>query len=180
MYAKCGSLERAKEVFYQMLTKDIVSFSAMVMDLAINSEEDEALRLFSKSQEFSLQPNAGTFLGALCAWGHSGLSEEGRQIFSGITLRFSVYPKLEHYACYIDILARVGLLEEALEVVKSMPLEPNNFVWGALLGGCLLHSRVDVAQYVSNRLAQVGTENSRGFVMLANTLAFDHRWGDVF
>ncbi|KAM1211571.1 hypothetical protein TB2_003167 [Malus domestica] len=144
MYANCGSLERAKEVFYQMLTKDIVSFSAMVMGLAINSEEDEALRLFS------------------------------------VPYVFSVYPKLEHYACYIDILARVGLLEEALEVVKSMPLEPNNFVWGALLGGCLLHSRVDVAQYVSNRLAQVDTENSRGFVMLANTLAFDHRWGDVF
>ncbi|KAM1031026.1 hypothetical protein FF1_034834 [Malus domestica] len=179
MYSKCGSLERAKEVFDQMLTKDVVSFNAMIMGLAVNSEGEEALRLFSKIQEFGLQPNAGTFLGALCACSHSGLLEKGRQIFNDVTSRFSVYPKLEHYACYIDLLARVGLVEEALDVVNSMPFEPNSFVWGALLGGCLLHSRVDLAQYVSTRLAQVDPENSGGFVMLANTLASDHRWGDV-
>ncbi|XP_062007439.1 pentatricopeptide repeat-containing protein At3g12770-like [Rosa rugosa] len=179
MYSKCGSLEKAKEVFHQMVSKDIVSFNAMIMGLAVNSEGEEALRLFSKIQDFGLQPNAGTFLGALCACNHSGFSEEGRQIFKDMTSGFSIAPKLEHYACYIDLLARVGLVEEALEVVTSMPFEPNSIVWGALLGGCLLHSRLDYAEYVSRKLVQSDPNNTGGYVMLANAFASDHRWGDV-
>lgn len=179
MYSKCGSLDRAKEVFDQMVSKDIVSFNAMIMGLAVNSEGEEALRLFSKILDFGLQPNAGTFLGALCACNHSGFLEKGRQIFKDMTSGFSISPKLEHYACYIDLLARVGLVEEALEVVTSMPFEPNSIVWVALLGGCLLHSRLDVAEYVSGKLVRSDPDNTGGYVMLANAFASDHRWGDV-
>ena len=179
MYSKCGSLERAKEVFDQMVSKDVVSFNAMIMGLAVNGEGEEALRLFSKMQEFGLQPNAGTFLGLLCACCHSGLAEKGREIFVDMTSRFSVSPELEHYACYIDLLARVGLVEEALEVVFSMPVKPNKFVWSALLGACLLHSRVELARYVSRRLVELDPDNSAGYVMLANAFAVDHFWGGV-
>ncbi|KAL6219727.1 hypothetical protein ACLB2K_007486 [Fragaria x ananassa] len=179
MYSKCGSLVNAKEVFDQMVLKDIVSFNAMIMSLAVNSEGEKALRLFSKVQDFGLQPNAGTFLGALCACSHSGFSKKGRQIFKDMTSVFSISPKLEHYACYIDLLARAGLVEEALEVVTSMPFQPNSIVWGALLGGCLLHSRLDLAEYVSDKLVQSDPNNTGGYVMLANAFASDHRWGDV-
>lgn len=179
MYSKCGSLERAKVVFNQMFSNDVVSFNVMIMGLAINSEGAEALRLFCKMQEFGLQPNAGTFLGVLCACNHSGLIEEGRQIFMDMTSRHCVSPKLEHYACYIDLLARVGLVEEALEVVNSMPFKSNNFIWGALLGGCLLHSKIELAKNISKRLVQVDPDSSSSHVMLANALAFDHRWADV-
>jgi hypothetical protein len=37
-------------------------------------------------------------------------------------------PELEHYACYIDLLARVGLVKEALEVVFSMPFVSLNIM----------------------------------------------------
>ncbi|XVE49279.1 hypothetical protein DITRI_Ditri01bG0070300 [Diplodiscus trichospermus] len=179
MYSKCGDLEMAKRVFHRMISKDVVSFNAMIMGLAMNGEGQEAVSLFSKMQDFGLCPNAGTFLGLLCACNHSGLSEEGRQIFIDMNSRFSVPPRLEHYACYIDILARVGLVDEALKVVDSMPYEPNNFVWGALLGGCVLHSRADLAEKVYKKLVEVDPHNSGGYVMLANTLAVDHRWNDV-
>ncbi|KAE8008064.1 hypothetical protein FH972_004611 [Carpinus fangiana] len=179
MYSKCGSLETAKEVFDHMVSKDVVSFNAMIMGLAANGEGEEALGLFSKMQEFGLKPNAGTFLGVLCACCHSGLAEKGRQIFIDMTSSFSISPELEHYACYIDLLARVGLVKEALEVVFSMPFEPNKFVWGALLGGCLLHSRVELARYVSRKLVEVDPDNSGGYVMLANAFAVDRCWGDV-
>ncbi|KAG6652205.1 putative pentatricopeptide repeat-containing protein At3g08820 [Carya illinoinensis] len=179
MYSKCGSLERAKEVFDQMSSQDVVSFNAMIMGLAVNGEGEEALRLFFRMQEFGVQPNAVTFLGVLYACCHSGLLEKGRQIFLDMTSNFSISPQLEHYACYIDLLARVGYVEEALKVVFSMPFEPNKFVWCALLGGCLLHFKVDLARYVSRRLVEVDPGNSAGYVMLANAFAVDRRWGDV-
>ena len=179
MYSKCGSLGKAKDVFEQMVSKDVVSFNAMIMGLAINGEGEEALRLFSKMQELGLCPNSGTFLGVLCACSHSGLLHRGRRIFLDMILRFSVPPELEHYACYVDLLARVGLLEEAFKVVASMPFEPNNFVWGALLQGCRLHSRLKLAQDVSQKLVKVDPENSAGYVMFSNALASDQQWGAV-
>ncbi|XP_059652960.1 putative pentatricopeptide repeat-containing protein At3g08820 [Cornus florida] len=179
MYSKCGSLEKAKEVFDQMVTKDVVSINAMITGLAINGEGEEAVRLFSNVPEFGLHPNAGTFLGVLCACSHSGLLDKGCQLFLDMSQRFSVRPELEHYACYIDLLARVGSVEEALEVASSMPFEPNDFVWGALLMGCLLHNKLELAQDISEKLVKVDPENSAGYVMLSNAFAVEHRWGDV-
>lgn len=179
MYSKCGSLEKAKEVFEHTVSKDVVLFNAMIMGLAVYGEGDDALKLFYKMPEFGLKPNAGTFLGVLCACSHSGLLEKGRQLFRDMMMNFSTNPNLEHYACYIDLLARGGKLEEAMEVLTSMPFKPNNFVWGALLGGCLLHSRVELAQEVSVRLVEADPDNSAGYVMLANAFASDSHWSDV-
>ncbi|KAF5745570.1 pentatricopeptide repeat-containing protein [Tripterygium wilfordii] len=179
MYCKCGSLDRAKEVFDRVVSRDVVLFNAMAMGLATNGEGEEALRLFSKMDQFGLCPNAGTFLALLSACNHSGLIDEGRQIFQDMTSFFCIAPSLEHYACYIDLLARVGHVEEAFEVASSMPFEPNNFVWGALLGGCLLHSRVELAESIYRRLKEVDPENSASYVMLSNVFAVDRRWSDV-
>ncbi|CAI0440035.1 unnamed protein product [Linum tenue] len=179
MYCKCGSLDNAKEVFRKLTTKDVISFNAMIMGLAVNGEGEDAIHLFEKMQDFALYPNAGTFLGLLWACSHSGLSNKGRKIFNDMISVFRVPPRMEHYACYIDILSRDGQLEEAARVAASMPFKPNNFVWGALLGGCLLHSRLDLAQDVYNRLVEVDPNSSACYVMLANALAGDRRWDDV-
>lgn len=179
MYSKSGSLDRAREVFDRMTTKDVISFNVMIMGLAINGEGEEGLHLFSKMLGSGLNPNEGTFLGVLCACSHSGLLEKGRQMFVEMMQHFSIHRKLEHYACYIDLLSRVGCVEEALEVVSSMPFEPNSFVWGALLSGCLLHNRSGLARYISTMLVESDPENSAGYVLLSNVFAVDRRWGDV-
>ncbi|XP_018632244.1 pentatricopeptide repeat-containing protein At2g29760, chloroplastic-like [Nicotiana tomentosiformis] len=179
MYSKCGSLEKAGDVFDQLVVKDVVSFNAMIMGLAINGKGMEALKLFSQMLELNLRPNARTFLGLLCACSHSGLTAEGRQIFKEMSQCFCIAPRLEHYASYIDLLARVGYVEEALQVATSMPFKPNNFVWGALLGGCMLHNRLELAQIISSILVEMDPNNSAGYVMLSNTYASDQRWSAI-
>ncbi|TKY51002.1 Pentatricopeptide repeat-containing protein [Spatholobus suberectus] len=81
MYSKCGDLDKAKEVFEHTISKDVVLFNAMIMGLAVYGEGEDALRLFYRMPEFGLQPNAGTFLGALSACSHSGLLEMAPIIF---------------------------------------------------------------------------------------------------
>ncbi|KAL3614263.1 hypothetical protein CASFOL_042337 [Castilleja foliolosa] len=180
MYSKCGNLDSARKVFNQINIKDVVSFNAMIMGLAVNGHGEEALKLYSEMNELCLRPNSGTLLGGLCACSHSGLLDKGREIFNEMIRENSVItPKLEHYACYIDLLARSGFIEEALGVVESMPFEPNNFVWGALLSGCVLHNRLELARSVSYSLVMVDPENSAGYVMLSNSFAADSQWRDV-
>lgn len=179
MYSKCGSLEEAKEVFDGMARKDVVSFNVMIMGLAANGQGEEALRLFSEMKKSGLQPNDGTFLGLLCACTHSGLVDEGRMLLKDMYQQYLVTPNLEHYASFVDLLARAGHVEEALDVVKTMPIEPNGLVWGALLGACLVHSRVDIAQDVARKLVDVDPENSAGYVMLSNVYAIHHSWRNI-
>ncbi|XP_012834179.1 PREDICTED: putative pentatricopeptide repeat-containing protein At3g05240 [Erythranthe guttata] len=69
MYSKCGNLDATREIFAEIVEKDVVSFNAMIVGLAVNGKGDEALRLFSEMQELCLLlPDSGTFLGALSAW----------------------------------------------------------------------------------------------------------------
>ncbi|RVX08254.1 Cytochrome P450 704C1 [Vitis vinifera] len=42
---------------------------------------------------------------------------------------------VHHYACMVDLLSRAGLFEEAEGLIRCMPMQPDVFVWGALLGG---------------------------------------------
>ncbi|KAL3814289.1 hypothetical protein ACJIZ3_015557 [Penstemon smallii] len=179
MYSKCGSLDEAWKVYDHMIKKDVVSLNAMIMGLSVNGKGDEALKLFHKMQELHMSPDSGTYLGVLYACSHSGFLDKGREIFNNMTKSNSITPKLEHYSCYVDLLARSGFIEEALCAVTSMPFEPNNFVWGALLNGCVLHNRLELAQTISTRLITVDPENSAGYVMLSNSFAADHHWPDV-
>ncbi|OVA10661.1 Pentatricopeptide repeat [Macleaya cordata] len=179
MYSKCGDLRGAIEVFDGMVIKDLVSFNAMIMGFAINGEGKEALKLFTKMEQISIHPNTGTFLGLLSACNHSGLVDEGRRIFREMGQKFLVLPELEHYSCYTDLLARFGHIDEALEVVSSMAIEPNSLVWGALLGGCLVNSRFDVARDIAKRIVKADLDNSGGYVMLSNLYAKDRRWSEI-
>ena len=57
---------------------------------------------------------------------------------------YGIEPKVEHYDCVIDLLARAGLLEEAMELIGTMPMEPNPSALGALLGGCRIHGNFEL------------------------------------
>lgn len=179
MYAKCGCLENAVDIFDHMAFKDVASCNAMVMGLAVNGQGEEALGLFYRMKDYGVSPNAVTILGVLSACNHSGMVDEGRKIFLSMVPGYSVTPDLEHYVCYIDLLARVGNVDEALEVVSLMPVEANSLVWGALLRGCLTHSRVDVARDITRKLVKVDPINSAGYVMLSNMCASDLRWSEI-
>ncbi|KAL8042507.1 hypothetical protein ABFX02_09G056150 [Erythranthe guttata] len=181
MYSKGGNLDAAREVFAEIVEKDVVSFNSMIVGLAVNGKGDEALRLFSEMQELCLLlPDSGTFLGALSACTHSGLLDKWREIFDEMTRKDSlISPKLEQYSCYIDLLARSGYIEEALGVVSCMPFEAIKFVLGAILAESVLHNRLEIARDVSSMLVGVDPENSICYVMISNSFASDLEWRSV-
>lgn len=51
MYAKCGCIERAKEVFEAMPVKDAKAWSSMIVGFAIHGLAKEALNTFAKMEE---------------------------------------------------------------------------------------------------------------------------------
>jgi len=51
MYARCGCIERAKEVFHEMLVKDTKVWSTMIVGLAVHGLSEDALDAFARMEE---------------------------------------------------------------------------------------------------------------------------------
>ncbi|XP_026406496.1 pentatricopeptide repeat-containing protein At5g66520-like [Papaver somniferum] len=179
MYIKCGCLEIARSVFDEMEERTIVSWSAMIGGLAMHGEGEEALKLFSKMTRIGIRPNAVTFVGLLHACSHMGLIAEGREFFTSMTRDYGITPELEHYGCMVDLLSRSGLLSEAHEFIKNMPIKANGVVWGALLGGCRVHKNIKLAEEAIKHLQVLDPLNDGYYVVLSNIYAEKGRWEET-
>ncbi|KAK1428671.1 hypothetical protein QVD17_17510 [Tagetes erecta] len=179
MYSKCGDLNKALEVFSSADCKDVFVWSAMIAGLAMHGNGSDAIELFKKMQESSIRPNGVTFTNLLCACSHTGLLQEGRDFFKKMKPVYGITPGVKHYACMVDMLGRAGLLEEALSLIKTMPMPPLASVYGALLGACKLHGNVEVAEEASARLLELEPSNHGAYVLLSNIYAKSGMWDKV-
>lgn len=92
---------------------------------------------------------------------------------------FSLTPKIEHYGCMVDLLGRAGLLKEAYTLIKSMPMEPDSVIWGALLGACSFHGEVEIAEIAASFLFKLEPWNTGNQVILSNIYASTGKWSSV-
>lgn len=179
MYAKCGNIEAAKQVFDGMEAKSLASWNAMITGLAMHGHANTALELFSKMADEGFKPDDITFVGILSACNHGGLVDLGRQYFSSMTKDYHISPQLQHYGCMIDLLGRAGLFDEAEALMKTMEMKPDGAVWGSLLGACRIHRRVEMGEFVAKHVFELEPENAGAHVLLSNIYAGAGRWDDV-
>ncbi|KAL0340707.1 UNVERIFIED_CONTAM: putative pentatricopeptide repeat-containing protein [Sesamum radiatum] len=178
MYAKCGKMAIAWEVFEGMKVKDLIIFNAVISGLAMTGHVKAAFCCFGLLEKCGLKPDGNTFLGLLCACTHAGLVDDGRKYFYGMSCLYSLTPTIEHYGSMVDLLARAGLLDEAHRMVWSMPMKANAIVWGALLGGCRLHKDTQLAEHVLKQLIELEPWNSGNYVLLSNIYSANQKWDE--
>lgn len=179
MYAKCGNIDAAANFFNEMSERNLVSWNIMIAGYAAHGHAKQALTLFEQMKNMRLKPDHITFLAVLSACSHGGFVSEGREYFKSMVRDFGLEPKVEHYACMIDLLGRIGMLEEAYELVTIMPMEPSESAWGALLNACRKHKNVELAKLSAQKLLDLDPQDSGIYVLLANVCANSKRWGDV-
>ena len=133
MYSKCGSIEKAVHVFEAAPRTGLSCWNSIIMGLATNGCEEEAIELFSRLKSSSFVPDDVSFLGVLTACSHSGMVEKARKYFSVMRETYRIAPSIKHYSCMVDVLGRAGLLEEAEKLIDGMPLKADAIIWGSLL-----------------------------------------------
>lgn len=179
LYAKCGSMSRAWEVFKGMKEKDRVVWNAIISGLAMNGYVKISFGLFGQVEKFGIKPDGNTFIGLLCGCTHAGLVDEGRRYFNSMYRFFSLTPSIEHYGCMVDLLGRAGLLDEAHQLIRNMPMEANAIVWGALLGACRIHRDTQLAELVLKQLIELEPWNSGNYVLLSNIYSANLKWDEA-
>ncbi|CAI9101464.1 OLC1v1038797C1 [Oldenlandia corymbosa var. corymbosa] len=174
MYSKCGSMTHAYKVFQEMDIRDVISYNTLIAGFAAYGSGVEALEVFSKMQKEDIEPDRITYISVLTACSHSGLLEEGKQVFDSI-----VDPDIDHYACMVDLYCRVGRLDEAKRLIDVMPMDPHAGIYGSLLNASRVHTRIDLGEFAASKLFELEPENSGNYVLLSNIYARAGRWEDV-
>ncbi|XP_043710578.1 pentatricopeptide repeat-containing protein At5g66520-like [Telopea speciosissima] len=179
MYAKCGCIDTALQVFNSMPQRNVCSWNAMLGGLAMHGHGADTLALFRQMEITHVTPNDVTFVGVLSACSHIGLVDEGHRQFDRMEEEFNITPKIEHYGCMVDILGRAGLIDEAKILIENMPMEPNVVVWGALLTACKIHGDSAVGEEVIRGLKKMALGDGGCYVLLSNIYAAGNQWGEV-
>eukprot|EP01018_Ginkgo_biloba_P017565 Gb_32051 [translate_table: standard] len=179
MYAKCGSIEDARQVFDKMSERNVVSWTAIITGYGKHGRGKEVFQLFEQMQQEGLKPNYVTFLAILSACSHGGLLNEAWHYFESMSRDYCIKPRVEHYSCIVDLLGRAGRLDEAHDFINKMPFEPHAPIWGTLLGACRMHVNMELGKIAAERLFYLDPQNAGKYVVLSNIYAAAGRWDGV-
>lgn len=179
LYAKCGCINEALLLFRKIPVKDVYIWTSIINGLAMHGEAEKCLNLFREMLSNGVKPNGVTFIGVLSACSHGGLVDEGQNLFALMDSVYGIQPTVDHYGCMVDLLGRAGRLEEAVELIAGMPMEPTPGVWGALFGACMIHKEYGLGEWVGNLLIRIQPHHSGRYTLLANLHSMSHNWKAV-
>ncbi|KAK9120907.1 hypothetical protein Syun_018524 [Stephania yunnanensis] len=178
MFAKCGEVEKAKQFFDSVPDRETSCWNAMINGFAVNGHAKEALEVFMEMLQEGVKPNEVTIIGVLSACNHGGLVEEAQKWFKAMG-DYGISPRIDHYGCMVDILGRAGRLEEAEELIRSMPYEANGIILSSFLFACGRHGDVEKAERVVKKAFEIEPWNDGNYVIMRNLYAKERRWRNV-
>ena len=182
MYAKCGCLNLSRRVFDEMPNKNVITWNVLIMACGMHGKGEEALELFKNmvaeaGRGGEAKPNEVTFITVFAACSHSGLISEGLNLFYRMKHDHGVEPTSDHYACVVDLLGRAGQLEEAYELVNTMPAEFDKVgAWSSLLGACRIHQNVELGEVAAKNLLHLEPNVASHYVLLSNIYSSAGLW----
>lgn len=178
MYSKCGELRESVRVFDEMPSKNSVSWNSIIAAFARHGHGSEVYQLFESMKADGAKPTDVTFLSLLHACSHVGSAKKGLEILNSMSSQYGVLPRMEHYACVVDMLGRAGLLDDAKSFIEDGPFTDNALLWQALMGACSFHGNSEVGKYAAEKLLLLDPSCTAAYVLLSNIYSSEGRWDD--
>ncbi|KAG9459975.1 hypothetical protein H6P81_004483 [Aristolochia fimbriata] len=179
MYSKSGRILEAQRIFDSMAQRDIVTYTSLIAGYGVQGKGQNALKLFDEMITLRMKPDHVTMVAILSACSHSGLVTYGQMIFENMVSSYGVKPRLEHYACMVDLYGRAGLLKKAEEFLLRMPLQPTPAMWATLIGACQIHRNMEIGERAAEKLLEMRPQKPGYYVLIANMYAAARNWSKL-
>ncbi|KAH7420520.1 hypothetical protein KP509_13G010900 [Ceratopteris richardii] len=140
MYAKCGSMKKAEQVFDKVAAQDIVLWTTLISGYTENGYAEAALACFEEMQCKGFSPNARTFACILKACGILGNMDRVSEIQVEAEKKGFLKKDIFLGSVLVDIYAKHGLLEKAKEVFDSLTTR-DTILWTTLISGYTEHEQ---------------------------------------
>ncbi|CAN5956074.1 unnamed protein product [Sphagnum jensenii] len=160
MYAKCGSIKDAWRVFNKMSSRNVVTWTAMILGHVKCGQGQKALELYEQmQQEDVFVGNSLVDMYAKC-----GSMEDAWRVFNKM-------PSRDVVTWTAMILGYCGNIEDAWRVFNKMPLR-NVVTWNAMVLGHVKCGQGQEALKLFQQMQQEGVQpNSVTFVVVLNACA---------
>lgn len=179
MYAKCGCIGYAYDIFSKMVHHNLVSWNTIIAGFGNHGLGERAVELFEQMNAIGIRPDSVTFIGLLTACNHAGLVDKGQLYFNSMEETYGIAPDIEHFSCLIDMLGRAGRLNEAEEYMRKFPFWNDPVVLVSLLSASRLHGDVVIGERLAKWILKLQPVTTSPYVLLSNLYASDGMWDSV-
>ncbi|KAI5062569.1 hypothetical protein GOP47_0023108 [Adiantum capillus-veneris] len=167
MFLNCGILEDANQLFDNMESPDLVSWTTSIAGKAYCGNYTSARQTLRELQSRRLKPNEDLFLSLLRACRQAGLVKEGHRCFQSMVKEHGLTPGIEHYSCMVDMLGHAGVLKEATNFIQAMTCEPDAVVWTSLLASSNFYGNVELGNFCLNKLDELNNRDSLVYELIS-------------
>ena len=115
-----------------------------------------------------IKPNMITFIIVLNACSRRGLSSASLTYFEAMSKRYGIIPTVEHHCCMVDLYSRAGQLDEAIEIIRKMPISPNLGLWHAFLSACTNWGNAFLGKHAFEHARSLDDKDAATFVLMSH------------
>ncbi|CAF0965372.1 unnamed protein product [Rotaria sordida] len=166
MWGKCGSIEKAQNVYKSVDDRDTVTYTAMINGFGLNGMGSEAIKLYREMPN-NLR-NEVTHICVLNACSHSGFLHEAQNIYNEISFKTE-----KIVTVMTDCLSRLFLFDEAQKLIDEYEKKnsPNFVMYMCLLSGARNNRNNNLSEKIYNRMKSLFPDAKQGLVSGAILLA---------
>ncbi|KAH7300096.1 hypothetical protein KP509_24G044900 [Ceratopteris richardii] len=167
MYAECGALAKAQEVFQELPSWNTTTWTVLISCYLQHGLNDEALSCFDDMQVEGCCPDSVTYICASQACGNLGAVEKGEKL-NAMIIKQGLPEDLELGTALVDMYAKGGLLTRAQQVFERA-CSRNVATWTALISGYAHAGKMGLSSYLLNQMIGEGVKpNPVTFLVLMN------------
>lgn len=167
MYAKCGSIEEAREVFDKMEKKSVVSWTITIGGYADCGRSETAFEIFQKMEQEGVVPNRITYISVLNAFSSPAALKWGKAVHSRI-LNAGHESDTAVGTALVKMYAKCGSYKDCRQVFEKL-VNRDLIAWNTMIGGLAEGGYWEEASEVYNQMQREGVmPNKITYVILLN------------
>jgi len=135
MYAKCGCLEDARQVFNEMSQRNVATWNAMIAGYAQSGYRDDALKLFEHMQMTGMKLDVISWTTMISGFVQNGYAEEALKHFHQMQLA-GVQPTSVTVCCILPACSHLASVQKGKEIhsfIIKTGIEKDVFVGSTLI-----------------------------------------------
>ncbi|KAI9187069.1 hypothetical protein LWI28_024052 [Acer negundo] len=147
MYAKCGNLNTARDLFDKMPKRNLVAWNSMIAGYNQYGQAEEALGVFSDMFVSGFDPDKATFLRRDLALGQS---------FHTYVPKMNICKDVAIGTALVDMYAKFGDAESAQKVFSELKTK-DRMAWTSMIIGLTMHGHGEEALSTFKRMQEVAS-----------------------
>ncbi|CAM0954837.1 unnamed protein product [Alopecurus aequalis] len=158
LYAKCGDLEAAQQVFDAVPWKNVVLWTSMISGYVEGGRPDKALTMFDSMLRTDVEPNEATVSSALSACADLGSANQAKKVEDHL-VAIGLQSDLRVATALIDTYCKCGSVELARKIFDGVTVTSRDLaIWSAMINGYACNGEGSEALVLFNEMQKEGVQ----------------------